>query len=89
MIPVEDEIRQFITENFLFGAEDRILANDASLLESGIVDSTGVLEIVAFLTTKYGVEIGPADVLPSNFDSIGDMVRFLDRKLGDAATAAR
>jgi acyl carrier protein len=57
-------------------------------MESGIVDSTGVLEIVAFLMAKYGVEIGAADILPSNFDSIGDMVLFLNRKQGDAAKAA-
>lgn len=84
MEPLTDEIRRFVIDNFLFGIDEGRVANGTSLMEAGIVDSTGVLEIVAFLQAQYQVEIEAADILPSNFDSIDDMADFLRRKRGDA-----
>jgi acyl carrier protein len=77
---IENEIRQFVIENFLFGVDDGRLSNEESLMGRGIVDSTGVLEIVAFLETRYNVAINADDILPSNLDSISHMVNFLARK---------
>ena len=78
----KDEIRAHIIESLLFGDEDFIdLNDDTSLLGSGIVDSTGVVELVGFLERQFGVELQSAEIVPANLDSIGRMVAFLDRKL--------
>jgi acyl carrier protein len=79
------ELRQFIVENFLFGKEDAPLANGDSLLELGIIDSTGVLELVSFLEQKYGFTIQDEELVPENLDSIDRLVRFVTRKIEIAA----
>jgi acyl carrier protein len=81
----ELELRQFIVENFLFGKEDAPLANGDSLLELGIIDSTGVLELVSFLEQKYGFTIQDEELVPENLDSIDRLVRFVTRKIEIAA----
>ena len=81
MVAIEQEIRRFIIDNFLFGAEDSKLCNDASFLQHDIIDSTGVLELVAFLEEKYGIKIEDEEFVPANLDSINDLVRFVDSKI--------
>ncbi len=73
------EIRQFIVETFLFGDENR-LANDTSLREQDIIDSTGMLEFITFLEDRFGVAIGDEDLVPENFDSIDKIVSLLEAK---------
>jgi acyl carrier protein len=85
MTNYELELRQFIVENFLFGKEDAPLANGDSLLELGIIDSTGVLELVSFLEQKYGFTIQDEELVPENLDSIDRLVRFVTRKIEIAA----
>jgi acyl carrier protein len=85
MTNCELELRQFIVENFLFGKEDAPLANGDSLLELGIIDSTGVLELVSFLEQKYGFTIQDEELVPENLDSIDRLVRFVTRKIEIAA----
>jgi acyl carrier protein len=85
MTNYELELRQFIVENFLFGKEDAPLANGDSLLELGIIDSTGVLELVSFLEQKYGFTIQDEELVPENLDSIDRLVRFVRRKAEIAA----
>ena len=77
---VLDQVRQFILMNFLFGDESRIPEHSASLLESGIVDSTGVLELVDFLESDMAVEVAADETLPENLDSIDNLARFVARK---------
>jgi acyl carrier protein len=72
-------LRQFITENFLFGVDTKFSDHD-SLLEYGIVDSTGVLELIAHLENTYGLCIEDDDLLPENLDSIDNLARFIKRK---------
>jgi acyl carrier protein len=74
------EIRQFIINNCLFGEDDGSLTNDDSFMEQGIVDSTGVLELVAFIEGKYGIKIKNDELVPDNLDSINKLIRFIDRK---------
>ena len=81
MVTIEEEIRRFIIDNFLFGAEDSKFCNDDSFLQHGIIDSTGVLELVAFLEEKYGIKIKDEELVPANLDCVNDLVRFIDRKL--------
>ena len=75
------ELREFVVTNFLFGQDDGTLTGDVSFLESGIIDSTGVLELVAFIEEKYGVSIGDRELLPENLDSLHNVTRFVARKI--------
>lgn len=74
------DVREFIVSNFLFG-DGANLQDDTSLLDSGTVDSTGVLELIMFLEEKYNLKIDPDEVIPDNLDSINRIVRFLTEKL--------
>jgi acyl carrier protein len=76
---VQREIRQFVIHNFLFGQGDS-LADDESFLESGIIDSTGVLELVGFLEEKFAISIEDQELVPANLDSVDRVTRFVERK---------
>lgn len=79
-----ETVRDFVVENFLFG-EDGMLKEETSFLESGIIDSTGTLELIAFLGETYGLTIGDEEIVPENFDTLGNVARFLERKLSPAS----
>jgi acyl carrier protein len=74
------ELREFIAENFLFG-DMSALQDDQSFLDSGIIDSTGMLEFISFLEKKYQVGIEPEEMVPENLDSVNRAAAFLTRKL--------
>lgn len=76
-------VRQFIIENFLFGEMDG-LNDDTSFLESGIIDSTGVLELVSFLEEKFGIKVGDEELIPENLDCIANVVNYLGKKQNNA-----
>lgn len=78
---VEREIREFVVENFLFGQDDE-LRDENSFLESGIIDSTGVLELVGFLEKRFTISIQDNELIPENLDSIERATEFVRRKLG-------
>lgn len=78
-IDIEAKVRGYILENLLFSSDGSELPNDASLLDRGIIDSTGVLEIVLFLESEFGIAIKASEMLPENFDSVNNMVRFVQR----------
>jgi acyl carrier protein len=77
-------VREFIAENFLFRA-DADISDGQSLLEGGVIDSTGVLELIAFLEASYGISIADEEIVPENLDSIDNMSSYLARKLPVAA----
>jgi acyl carrier protein len=77
---MEPELRSFLAENFLLGEEFRGLPGSASLIEAGIIDSTGVLELVGFLEETYGIEIADTELVPENLDSIDNILRFMAAK---------
>jgi acyl carrier protein len=79
MSHIASSLRQFIRENFLFG-QDLALADHDSLLELGIVDSTGVLELVTFIEDSYRITIEDEELVPDNLDSIENLVRFIRAK---------
>jgi acyl carrier protein len=83
MYEVKTRIRAFIVENFLFGEEDGQLTDDDSLLETGIVDSTGVLELVQFLERTYSLNVKDEDLVPENLDTITRAAEYV-RRLKDA-----
>ena len=71
-------IREFIVETFLFG-DDSGLHNDASFMETGLIDSMGVLQVAAFLKQEYGIQIKEDEFIPDNLDSIERITRFVNR----------
>jgi len=84
--PPISEIRSFIVNNFLMGKGDT-LTNDSSFLELGIVDSTGMLELVSHLEETYEIEITDDELVPSNLDSISQIADYLCRKLAKQEVA--
>ena len=77
---VQTRIRDFIVENFLFGDDSQPLPGDLSLIESDMVDSTGILELVGFLEEGFGLKVADADIVPANLDSIDRIAAFIERK---------
>lgn len=82
MEPLIQELRTFIIDNFLFGdVSGRFsFTNDDSLQQRGIVDSTGVLELICHLQERFGIEIEDAEIVPDNLDSVTKVARFVVRK---------
>ncbi|HQY64013.1 MAG: acyl carrier protein [Myxococcales bacterium] len=78
---IQDDVRQFIVKNF-YVADAAGLADDASLLDKGVIDSTGVLEVVAHLEEAYGIKVDDAELLPENLDSIARIAAFVQKKKG-------
>jgi acyl carrier protein len=76
------KLRAFVTENFLFGRKDENLSSDDSLVEKGVIDSTGVLILVAFLEQNLGVIVQDDEIIPENLDSLNRIAAFAARKLG-------
>lgn len=83
---IREEIRTYLLENFMFGASPSDLDDQASLLETGILDSTGVLELVLHLEETYGIAIDTTELVPENLDSVVRLQAFLEKK-GVAARA--
>ena len=77
---MREELRTYILENFMFGASPQDLDDDASLLDTGVLDSTGVLELISHVEQTYGVEVQAAEIVPENIDSVNQLRAFLDRK---------
>ena len=77
-------IKEFIIENFLFG-ETNGLEDDTSFLDNGIIDSTGILELVTFLEDTFGIEVEDDELVPENLDSIANVVQYLTTKQALAA----
>jgi acyl carrier protein len=82
MEEIERDVRQYIVGNFLFGRDEPTLGNGDSLMERGVVDSTGVLELIRHLETSYGIKVEDEELIPDNLDSISNLARFVLRKTG-------
>jgi acyl carrier protein len=80
MTELRDKVRAFVVENFLFG-EDEGLKDETSFLEEGVIDSTGILELVSFLEEEFAIIIEDEELIPENLDSINYVVSYLERKL--------
>lgn len=77
---VAQEIRDFVVENFLLGESNNGLEDTDSFLDNGIVDSTGILELVAFLEETYDIQVEDEELIPENLDSIANVSAYLHRK---------
>jgi acyl carrier protein len=77
----KSEIKQFILGNYLFTNDESALADDDSLLKKGIVDSTGMLELIMHIEEKYGIKVAEDEMIPANLDSVVNVTGFIERKL--------
>lgn len=77
---IQSELRDFVIKNFLYGRENGFCDTD-SFLDMGIIDSTGMLELVNFLEKHYGFEVEDSDLIPDNLDSVAQLTQFVHRKL--------
>jgi acyl carrier protein len=87
VLQLEPDIHGFLTKSFLFSDDPSVLDREASLLEQGIIDSTGVLELVCFLEQRFGIEVLDEELLPENLDSVKRIVAFVERKNVDSRAA--
>ena len=78
-VEIGSEIRDFVVMNFLFGKGDD-LSDEESLLENGVIDSTGVLELVSYLQERFEIHIEDDEIVPANLDSIRNLVEYVGRK---------
>lgn len=86
MEKIKKIVKEFIIENFLFGNEGE-LTEATSFLDEGIIDSTGVLELVTFIEEKFAIAIDDDELIPENLDTIGRVAAFILRKNTDVVAA--
>ncbi|HNR22882.1 MAG TPA: acyl carrier protein [Steroidobacteraceae bacterium] len=77
---VAEQVRQYILENFLFSTDVSLLGLDESFLERGLIDSTGMLEVILFLEETFGVKVADDEMVPENLDSVNRIAAFVERK---------
>ncbi len=77
---VRDKVCEYIIENFLFGDAEPLADDEMSLLDEGVIDSVGVMELVAFLESDFGISVGDEELVPDNLDSVANLVVFIGRK---------
>lgn len=80
-IKLKNRIRDFIIENSLNGYSKKELRDDDSFLGQGIIDSTGILELVSFVEEEFGITVMDEELIPDNFDSISSLARYIPRKM--------
>jgi acyl carrier protein len=77
---VKEKVRQYILKNYLFSSDESALKDDVSLMQAGIIDSTGVLELIMFLEEQVGLKVADEEMTPENLDSVDRIVAFVGRK---------
>ncbi len=82
---VEFKVREFILKNFVFDGK-KSLDNDESLIGGGIMDSTGILELISFLEENFHIGFSDSELVADNFDSVKKIVTFVSKKLGNVGT---
>lgn len=77
---ISETIRAFIVDSYLFG-EEHGLTDDCSFLEEGLIDSTGIMQLVSFIEEKYAIVVSDEELTPENLDSINRVAAFVEGKL--------
>jgi acyl carrier protein len=77
---IQQSIRSYVLENFLFTDDESVLKDSDSFLAGGIIDSTGVLEIMLFIEETFDIKVKDEEMLPENLDSVDNLVAFVARK---------
>ena len=77
---IKQKVRGYILENYLFTDDQSQLADETSFLERGIIDSTGIMEVIAFLKEEFGIEVEDEEMVPENLDSVNNIAAYVLRK---------
>jgi acyl carrier protein len=77
---IRADVSEFVVTNYLFGDSSAAPGDDDSLVESGIIDSTGILELIEFLESRFGIEVSESETVPTNLGSIANLVSFVTAK---------
>lgn len=77
---IKQQVRQFILSNYLFTDDESKLVDAESLMQNGTMDSTGILELIMFLEETFGIKVGDDEMIPTNLDSVVNVVSFVERK---------
>jgi acyl carrier protein len=80
LVDAKPALRSFILENYLFTDDPTALQDDDSFLDRGIIDSTGIMEVLAFLEEEFGIEVSEDDMSPENLDSVNRIIRYIERQ---------
>jgi acyl carrier protein len=86
MSDIREILRTFIIDNFLFG-DGNGLENESSFLDEGIIDSTGILELVAYLEENFNITVEDEELIPEHLDSINNIAAFLKKKTASASSS--
>lgn len=78
---ISQSIRKFLFENYLFGYDENEFSNDSSFLELGVLDSTGILELILFIESQFNIEVTDEEILPENLDSINCVSHLVYKKI--------
>ena len=82
MEEAKEKIRKYILENIMFTEDETALSNEDSFLEKGIIDSTGMLELIAFIGDGFQITLEDDELVPDNLDSVNRVAAFIQRKKG-------
>ncbi|MDH5766917.1 MAG: acyl carrier protein [Gammaproteobacteria bacterium] len=77
---MKDKLRLYILENFLFTDDQSELKDDDSFMDQGIMDSTGILELIFFIEDEFSVKVENEEMIPENLDSVNRVVNFINKK---------
>lgn len=79
---IEQQVQHFVLENFLFSSDTSLLGMDDSFLDQGLIDSTGMLEVILFLEETFGIKVADDEMIPENLDSVNRIAAYVARKKG-------
>jgi acyl carrier protein len=85
---ITERIRKFLLNNYLFGYDEDELMNDSSFLEFGVLDSTGIIELVTFVEEEFNIQVMDYEILPENLDSVNCVSQYIFSKLNAASDVA-
>ena len=88
MADTNKQLRDYIVENFLFGDTETEFSDTDSFMEKGIIDSTGILEVITYIEENFDIKIEDDELIPENLDSISNIVNFIDRKVKEGSKVA-
>jgi acyl carrier protein len=80
VMSIQQQVKQFILSNYLFTDDESVLSDGQSLIRSGIVDSTGILELIGYVEEVFGIAVDPEEMVPDNFDSVQRVAAFVMQK---------
>lgn len=79
-LQIKETVKGYIVENFLFGNEAEPIMDDDSFIERGIIDSTGIMELIEFVEKSYDISLDDKELIPENLDSLNNLSRFIISK---------